>query len=335
MPDLVRPRLVWLPHRERGPIRTMTRRVGYAVLVVVLMVTAVVVDREGYRDNADGVVSVLDAVYYATVSLSTTGYGDIVPVTDGARLTNVVLIMPLRVFFLALLVGTTFEVHAARTRERWRLSRWRSRVRNHTIVVGYGTKGRSAISTLMDNGIPADDMVVIDSRHSAANEATEVGLTTIVGDATRSMVLHQAELARAARVVVAVDRDDTAVLITLTVRQINPDVPVAAAVREAENALLLRQSGATTVITTSDAAGRLLGLSAYSPATSAVIGDLLVQGQGLDLVDRPARPEEVGCLPGHCPQMVLAVVRGDEVVRYDRIDRIAQGDRLIVVHARG
>lgn len=135
-----------LPRHHAGPLARMVQRIIYALTAIAVMVMVVVLDRGGYRDNADGTVSVLDAVYYATVSLSTTGYGDIVPVSDTARLVNILAIMPLRVFFLALLVGTTFEVLGARWRDQWRETRWRSRLRGHTVVVGYGTKGRSAIA---------------------------------------------------------------------------------------------------------------------------------------------------------------------------------------------
>ena len=62
------------------------------------------------------------------------------------------------------------------------------------------------------------------------------------------------------------NRDDTATLATLTVRELNSTVPISAAVREAENARLLSQSGATTVILSSEAAGRLIGLSTQAPA---------------------------------------------------------------------
>lgn len=78
----------------------------------VLFLTALVVwlDRGGYHDNADGTVDLLDCVYYATVTLSTTGYGDIVPSSDSARLINILGVTPLRVAFLIILVGTTLEV---------------------------------------------------------------------------------------------------------------------------------------------------------------------------------------------------------------------------------
>ena len=51
----------------------------------------------------------LDCVYYATVSLSTTGYGDITPLTPSARLVNVLVITPMRIAFLIVLIGTTVE----------------------------------------------------------------------------------------------------------------------------------------------------------------------------------------------------------------------------------
>lgn len=93
----------------------MARRLVLAVATMATMSVTVLLDRDGY-DDRDGVVSVLDAVYYAGVSLSTTGYGDVVPVTDAARLGNVAVVMPLQPFFLALLVGTTFEVLTQRPR---------------------------------------------------------------------------------------------------------------------------------------------------------------------------------------------------------------------------
>ena len=51
-----------------------------------------------------------------------------------------------------LLIGTTLEVLASQGREMFRVSRWRNRMSQHVVVVGYGTKGRSAVETLVNNG---------------------------------------------------------------------------------------------------------------------------------------------------------------------------------------
>ncbi|MCM4078901.1 potassium channel family protein [Paractinoplanes hotanensis] len=323
-----------LPLRRPGPVRTMAIRLGLALAAVATMAVTVLLDRDGYTDNHDGQVSILDALYYATVSLSTTGYGDIVPVSDTARWVNVAVIMPLRVFFLVLLVGTTFEVLTARTRRQWKLSRWRKKLSGHTVVVGYGNKGRAAVKALHEGPEAEPQFVIIDSLAPMAQEARDDGHAAVVGDATRAMILQRAGVDSASRIIVAADRDDTAALVTLSVRQLNRDAVIAVAVRASENVPLLRQSGATTVITSSEAAGRLLGLAARSPASGEVIGDLLIQGHGLHLIDRPVRPEEIGSSPAECEDLVLAVVRTGNLVRYDEIGAFAADDRLIQVRTR-
>jgi hypothetical protein len=60
------------------------RRVAIAVGLMLVNWLLVIVERDGYRDAVDGSVSVIDALYYTTVTLSTTGYGDITPVTQSA-----------------------------------------------------------------------------------------------------------------------------------------------------------------------------------------------------------------------------------------------------------
>ena len=60
------------------------------------MFTSVVVfiDRSGYRDVQGSPLSFLDSVYYSAVTPSTTGYGDITPVSPEARLVNIIVITP-------------------------------------------------------------------------------------------------------------------------------------------------------------------------------------------------------------------------------------------------
>ena len=96
-----------LPSRRASPLTAVTTRMLLAVGLLVLSTVIVYLGRHGYRDYAHPgqPLSVLACVYYATVTLSTTGYGDIVPVTDAARLVNTVVITPIRVIFLILLVG--------------------------------------------------------------------------------------------------------------------------------------------------------------------------------------------------------------------------------------
>ncbi|MCS0601772.1 potassium channel family protein [Streptomyces sp. LP11] len=325
---------VKLPRKAlERPIRQVGKRVLMALLVLVATALIVYADRGGYTDNSDDSVDLLDAFYYATVTLSTTGYGDITPVSDGARLTNIFVITPLRVLFLIILVGTTLEVLTERTREEWRLNRWRSALRDHTVVVGFGTKGRSAVQTVCATGLKAEQVVVVDPSSKAIDAATAEGYAGVIGDATRSDVLKRAEVHKARQIIIAPQRDDTSVLVTLTARQLNRGAKIVAAVREEENAPLLKQSGADAVITSSGAAGRLLGLSVLSPAAGMVMEDLIQQGSGLDLVERPVVRAEVGKKPRETDDLVVSVLRGHRVLGYDdpSIGPLQLTDRLITI----
>ena len=328
---------VRLPHPEASPGRSVLRRVLAGALVLFAVAGVVYLDRDGYRDASDDPLSLLDALYYATVTLSTTGYGDITPLSPGARLVNVLVITPLRVLFLIILVGTTLEVLTERTREQFRLKRWRSAVRQHTIVVGYGTKGRSAVRAMVGDGYDPRQIVVVDPDPSAIADANRAGVVGVVGDGTRTDVLEEADLRDAERVIIAADRDDAAVLMVLTVRQHNPTAQVVAAVREAENAPLLSQSGADNVVISSEAAGRLLGLSALSPASGQVIEDLLVPDTGLDITEREARADEVGLPLRKLDEVALGLVRDGRLHRLGAAvcDEVRAGDRLLVVRPTG
>jgi len=290
-------------------------------------------DRDGYGDSSDGEVDLVDAIYYTTVTLSTTGYGDIAPVSSGARLVNAFVITPLRIGFLVLLIGTTIEVLANQGREMFRVARWRKHMDAHLVVIGYGTKGRSAVETLVNNGFNKESIVVVDPSSTALGDAHADGLAVVTGDATRREVLRRAGVARAKQVIITTDRDDSTVLSTLNVRQLNPDCYVVAAVREQDNVPLVRQSGADSVVTSSDAVGRLLGLSTLSPTLGSVMEDLLTYGEGLEVAERELLVPEVGKQPQKLPDQVIAVVRDGTVHRYfdPAVTQLARGDRLIVV----
>ena len=117
--------MIHLPLVRRSPLRALAVRVLLAIALVLVTVSIIYADRGGYRDiNNDG-LTLLDCFYYAVVTLSTTGYGDITPVTQDARLVNVLVITPARVFFLIILVGTTLEVLTDQYRNSLRVGRWR------------------------------------------------------------------------------------------------------------------------------------------------------------------------------------------------------------------
>jgi len=305
-----------------------------AITLVLATVAIIYADREGYRDvNSDG-LTLLDCFYYAVVSLSTTGYGDITPMTPSARLVNVLLITPARVLFLIILVGTTLEVLTDQYRKGLLVSRWRHKLKDHIIICGYGTKGRAAVSALLETGYDKSRIVVVENRDVAVRQATANGLVVIEGNATRSAVLNEADVKNCKSVIIATDSDEASVLITLTVRQLTAgQVRIIAAVREQENAALLKQSGAHHVIVSSSTAGRLLGLTTTAPPLIDVVEDLLTPGQGMALAMRSAQRGEVGRNPRELDSLVVALIRRGKVMPLGGTVKVTieTGDMLVYI----
>ncbi len=340
-----------LPIYSWSPTASVLVRVGIAFFAIMATTMLVYVQRAQYQDNTGTPVDFVDALYFATVSLSTTGYGDITPATDQARLVNIFLITPLRVIFLIVLVGTTLEVLTARTRDEFRERRWRKKLKDHIVVIGYGVKGRSAVRMLLDNEIDPENIVVIANEAGAVEDATRPsrkdpsdptsdeypGVAGILGDARREEVLTHADVPTAGKVIVAVDNDDVAVLVTLAVRKLaGKGTKLVAAAREQASANVLKQSGADQVITTAEAAGRLLGMQLVHPIAGELMEDLLDPSEGLEVREREVGRAELGLSPdqlANSGEMLLAVQRGDRIYRFDTesLRVLQKGDRIVTI----
>lgn len=330
LPDHALTTIVRIPGEGyTSPWALIIRRFAYATFLLAIVAILVYFDKGGYTEH----MTFIDAMYYSAVSLSTTGYGDITPVTQHARLMNIIVITPLRIAFLILLVGTTLSVLTEESRRALQIQRWRKRLRNHTVVIGFGTKGRSAVAALLADGTPASQIVVIDTDPISLERAANQGLATVQGSATKSDVLKLAGVTRAKAVVVAPNLDDTAVLVTLSVREIAPSAMIVASVRESENMHLLKQSGADSVVISSETAGRLLGLATVTPSVVEMMEDLLSPDEGFSIAERLVGEDEVGANPRHLADIVLGVVRSGELYRIDapEAEIVEPGDRLLYV----
>lgn len=251
-------------------------------------------DRGGLRDNTDGEVSFIDVVYFTMITVTTVGYGDIVPVTDRARLFDTFVVTPVRVFVWLIFLGTAYTFLFKNTWERWRMTRIQRELRHHTIVCGYGATGAEAVAELLRRGCPPDGIVVVDSNEIALEEADELGVGTVLGDATHNAVLEEAGIVRARALIVSPNRDDTAVLIAMTARRLASEVPVAVAVRATENEILASDAGAAVIVNPVSFGGRLLAGATMGSHIADYVSDLVTSDGRVKLNERPVTPQEVG-----------------------------------------
>ncbi|MGH8187855.1 MAG: potassium channel family protein, partial [Steroidobacteraceae bacterium] len=320
---------------ERSVRRTLVVRAGVLLALFVFVIGVFWLDRDGLRDHADGSVSFTDVVYFTMVSVTTVGYGDIVPVTRQARLVDAVLVTHVRLFIWLIFIGTAYQLVLQRLIEDFRMRRLQSRLEDHVVLVGYGHSGRCAAAELVARGFDKHSVLIVDMDHARLEEAAEHGYVGILGDASREETLREAKLSSARALLVCTDRDDTNVLITLTARHLSSDIRIVARVEEAENDKLLRQSGASSTVLPSRVGGILMADSVESPNLAAYVMDLISAGGQVTLIEREPRPEEIGRHPvdvGQSP--IVRVVRGNQAYGFwESTVRIQPGDKLIVIRS--
>ncbi len=267
---------------------------AFAVGLVVLAVLVHWAEREGLRDNADGHVSFIDVFYFTMISITTTGYGDIVPVSEKARLFDAVVVTPIRLFVVLIFVGTAYSFVFRRTWDKWLMAYIQRNLHGHIVLCGYGSSGTQAVEDLIARGTKPSDIVVIDRDPAAVERARLIGCSVMIGDATRDQILEDAKISHARVVIVSAGLDDTSILMTLTARRLAPDVPISVAVRNRDNEIPARQAGATTVINPAGFAGLLLANSAHGPKVVDYLTDLVSSQGRVKLAEREIKPEEYG-----------------------------------------
>jgi voltage-gated potassium channel len=272
--------------------------IGWRVLAVLALLALAVgvhwLERDGLKDSADGHVSFLDILYFTSISVTTTGYGDIVPVSNSARMFDAFVVTPIRVFVVLLFLGTAYNFVLKRTWDKWRMAVIQRTLTGHIIVAGYGTTGSETVDELIARGTDRGQIVVVDTNEDNLVAARECGCTVLHGDATRDHVLKDVRIENAESMIVCAGRDDTSILITLTARHLAPALPISVIVRNEDNELPARAAGATTVVNPVSFAGLLLASSCKGPHLSEYLMDLASFHGQVELSERPVLPIEIG-----------------------------------------
>ena len=288
-------------------------RVGlvFALIAVVLLLHWV--GRDGLKDNLDNHISFVDVLYFTTVTVTTVGYGDIVPVTPEARLFESLFVTPIRLFVWLIFLGTAYSLFLRNILYRWRMARIQADLHNHIIVTGFGTSGQEAVHELLARGTDPREIVVIDGSEAALELAEAQGCNILCGDSTRDRTLKDVAIHRARSMIVSAGRDDTSILITLTARHLAPRLPISIVVRNEDNELPARQAGATTVINPVSFAGLLLAGSTSGKHIADYMADLAASGGRVKLNERFVSAEEIGG-----PLSAITTGLGVRIYRDDR-----------------
>lgn len=270
--------------------------------------------------------NVLDALYMVVISMSTVGFGEVQPVvTTVARLHTMAVIVLGSIavaFTLAGFVQFLAEGEIQQLLGHQRMRRQIQMLSGHTIITGFGRVGALVAEELAAAEMP---FLVIERSPEAITELERLGYLYIQGDATEESVLEEAGLERAKVLVGAMASDAVTVFITLTARQMAPDVMIVARAEQPTTPKKLRQAGADhVVLPASIGAHRIVSLLTNPTAVEfvelvtqrshlAIQMDELPIRKGSPLVGKSLRDADIGRRTG---VIVIAVKRADGRVEF-------------------
>lgn len=192
--------------------------------------------------------TLFDAVYFALVTVSTVGYGDITPHTTGGRIVAIMLILSgLAVFSLLIsIIVSAFNDKMKDMREH-RAYQQIKRYKNFVIICGFGRVGEHIAARLAKD---RQTFVVIDIDADNTDKAKQLGYQTLQADASQNQVLINAGINNPGicGVLCTTGNDVINVYITLTSRHLNPDVRIISRANKQDNVKKLYQAGANDVI---------------------------------------------------------------------------------------
>lgn len=327
-------RRVLFTRTDISPEKTILTRIGIVIILIALVVAVLWLDREGLKDQSDGDVSFWDVVYFSMVTITTVGYGDIVPVSQRARLIDALYVTPIRAFIWFIFLGTAYQFVFQKFVEEYRMAKLERRLDNHIIICGYGHTGRIAAHELVEKGRPPDQIVVVDTASQPTQEAAEAGFVALRGDAAKENILQRVGLDKAQAVIISPGRDDTNVLIVLTVRNLNKKIKIISGVKEEENQKLLKQAGADVIVSPSTVGGYMLADAVDRTYTVDYLSDLMTAGGRVSLVERQVQPEEIGHMGREVHDgMILRIHRGQKIFGFWEVSKtpLQTGDTLLLI----
>jgi len=258
-----------MPGRRERFVREVLRRVWKFIALFASVYLAAAVLFYLLEPGSDLPTS----LYWAIVTLSTTGYGDVLPTTGGARAMTSLLLFG-QIFLGGYLVSVITSTVIDESQKE-ALGTLGTDFRDHIVVLGYTAVGRSAIREL----ILQDQRVAVVAE--AAEEVANVRamaparqLFATYGSPADVDILRRVNVPGAHSVIVCSSDDATNMIAALNIRSLAPSARVVVSVARAELRATLKTAGVTYVASPSDMGGRLCASAAFEPEVALALEDI-------------------------------------------------------------
>ena len=270
-------------HARREIIRRLWFS-GLLLLIVILAGTA------GYQYIEQW--GVLDSLYMTVITVTTIGLGEVHPLQPAGRIFTIIISLAgvgtvaYALSSLASMVigGELFNLVKGRQMEKDI-----SKLQNHLILCGIGKSGLRTLEELLAS---RENVVVIDIDPQVCSQINKDHAYVICDDATQEATLYAAGILKAKGLITALPDDASNVFVTLTAREIAPDIFIVARSSDASIEKKLQHAGANRVIVVNDIGGRHMANIMLQPAAIRLVEEMT------GLHNRDVSLSEISILPG-------------------------------------
>ncbi len=264
---------------KKVELYTLLTLLSFFTLVASIMIYVF----EGSK-NPD-IKNLFDAVYWALVTITTVGYGDISPITTEGRTVAMLVILTGigAISFLTSIIVSAFSEKLPEIKET-RVMNQIAKKRDLNLICGYGKIGQLVARKLKES---RRNFLVIESDPDKVQKAELDGYDVLMADATKSDTLLRLKLNENVRSVICVTHNDIInVFITINARSLSRDVEIIARCSDHGVAKKLRLAGANHVIMPEEIAGMLGSVYIGQPVAFEALQAIITQ-------KRTARIDEV------------------------------------------
>ncbi len=333
------------PEPTKAAIRSFWRRravrkllLGFAAILFVMIYGIVGYQALGW--------TFFDALYQVVITISGVGYGEVRPSNSAAARIHTMIVIALGISSVAYTLGVFVQFLAEGELlgyfGRQRMMRQIEELSGHTIVAGFGRVGALVCEELTAAEQP---LVVVELSHERAGEIEARGFLCVTGDATEEKVLKEAGIERARVLVSAMPNDAENVFITLTGRQLAPNLLIIARAEQPSTVKKLKHAGADHVVMPAAIGAHRIVSLVTNPAAVQFI-ELVTQRASL-AIEMDELPIHVASgLAGHSLRdadikrrtgvIVIAIKRADGGLEFppsgDEV--LAPGDTLVILGNR-
>ena len=284
----------------------------------------------------------LDALYMTVITIGTVGFAEVHPLDSAGRIFTIFLIVGGSggaLYALTTLVQFVMEGQLGSALWRRNMKNRINHLKNHFILCGYGRVGQEIARIL---AAEKAEFVIVDKSREAITQAELDNHLYILADAASDEALKEAGIERARGLIVALGNDADSTYVTLSARQIKPDLFIEARVSAPEAEGKLKRAGADRIISPYSIGARRMAMLALQPEVADFIDIVSFKGHELHLENltvgkgSPLADKNVGEARQRSKAIVLAINRnsGQLVANPPDAEKIQAGDGLIAMGTR-